>query len=62
MQQGMQQGEAQALQRLLAKRFGVELPPAVLERISSADLAQIEVWFDRAIEASSLNQVFDEPY
>ena len=57
MQKGMQQGEATALQRLLAKRFG-PLSNEAKARIESASVAQIECWFDRAIDASTLDAVF----
>jgi Domain of unknown function (DUF4351) len=58
MQQGMQQGEALALQRLLSKRFGV-LPANVAAQIAGASVEDIERWFDLAIEAKQLNDVFD---
>ncbi len=52
MQQGMQQrrveGEALALQRLLARRFGA-IPPTLTAQIGTASKAQIEAWFDAAI-------------
>jgi Putative transposase, YhgA-like/Domain of unknown function (DUF4351) len=54
---GRVQGEAHALVRLLEKRFGT-VPPHTRERISSADLATIETWFDRALESPDLNSVF----
>jgi predicted transposase YdaD len=57
MQQGMQQGEALALQRLLSKRFGV-LPANVAAQIAGASVEDIERWFDLAIEAKRLNDVF----
>ena len=61
MQQGMQQGrvegEALALQRLLARRFGA-IPPAVTAQIGTASQAQIEAWFDAAIDATTLEAVF----
>jgi hypothetical protein len=50
-------GEAKALIRLLEKRFGV-VPSHLRERISSADAASIETWFDRAIEASDMLSIF----
>jgi hypothetical protein len=34
-------------------------PGALRARIFAADLASIEVWFDRAIEATELEYVFD---
>ncbi len=59
MQQGMQQGEVLALQKLLAKRFGV-IPPEMTDQIVTATLPQIELWFDRAIDAPSLAAVFGD--
>ena len=57
MQQGMQQGEAMALQRLLAKRFGV-VSADVAGRIANASKEQIEAWFDKAIDAKSVDDIF----
>jgi flagellar biosynthesis/type III secretory pathway protein FliH len=59
VRQGMQQGEALALQRLLGKRFGV-LPPTVGARIAAASVAEIENWFDQAIDARQLDDVFGD--
>lgn len=59
MQQGMQQGEASALQRLLSKRFGA-IPTAISTLIGAANLAQIELWFDRAIDARDLAAIFGD--
>jgi hypothetical protein len=56
-QQGLQQGEMLALQRLLAKRFGV-IPMETVALISQAPLEDIEKWFDRAIDAQKLSNVF----
>ena len=57
VQQGMQTGEATALKRLLKGRFGA-LQTSVTRAIDSAPLSQIEAWFDRAITAPSLADVF----
>jgi hypothetical protein len=56
-QEGRQQGEALALQKLLLKRFGA-IPPALMGQVAGASLAQIELWFDSAIDASALADVF----
>jgi flagellar biosynthesis/type III secretory pathway protein FliH len=58
-QQGLQQGEMLALQRLLAKRFGV-IPMETVALISQAPLEDIEKWFDCAIDAKQLSDVFVE--
>jgi len=46
------------LQRLLTKRFGAILP-AITARIADATLEQIEAWFDLAIDAEKITDVFD---
>jgi hypothetical protein len=55
--QGIQQGEAQVLRRLLARRFG-PLPEWAEERLTQADLAQLEAWADRVLDADTLEAVF----
>jgi flagellar biosynthesis/type III secretory pathway protein FliH len=57
--EGLQQGEMLALQRLLAKRFGV-IPMETVTLISQAPLEDIERWFDRAIDAKALSDVFKD--
>ena len=57
MQKGMQQGEAFALQRLITKRFG-SIPSVIAAQIAAASQAQIEAWFDLAIDAPTLEAVF----
>jgi predicted transposase/invertase (TIGR01784 family) len=56
---GLQKGEMLALQRLLAKRFGV-IPMEIVALISQAPLEDIERWFDRAIDAQHLSDVFSD--
>jgi hypothetical protein len=56
---GLQQGEMLALQRLLTKRFGV-IPMETVTLISQAPLEDIERWFDRAIDAKALSDVFKD--
>jgi hypothetical protein len=57
-QEGKQEGEAFALQKLLTKRFGM-LPAEMIVKIVTASLDDIERWFDRAIDAQHLSDVFD---
>jgi len=57
VQQGLQQGEALALQKLLSRRVGA-IPPEIAARIAAASREQIEVWFDQAMDAASLADVF----
>jgi len=57
VRQGRQEGEAFALQRLLAKRFGA-VPPEMAFRIATASREEIETWLDRVLDARSLEDVF----
>ncbi|MDD3355049.1 Rpn family recombination-promoting nuclease/putative transposase, partial [Zoogloea sp.] len=56
-QQGIEQGEARALQKLLTRRFGA-LPGELVARIGAAPVAQIDVWMERVLDAGSLDEVF----
>ncbi|WP_201208887.1 DUF4351 domain-containing protein [Rhodocyclus purpureus] len=56
-QKGIEKGEALLLQRQLARRFG-QLPPDLIQRISQASAAEIELWGDRVLDAGSLDEVF----
>ena len=56
-QEGRQEGEILALQKLLAKRFGA-IPFDITAQIANASLDQIEHWFDKAIDAHTLTDVF----
>lgn len=56
-QEGRQEGEALVLQRLLAKRFG-PLPIDVTRKIAAAGADDLETWFDRLLDAPTLETVF----
>ena len=60
LREGRQEGQARSLQRLLVARFG-PLGAATLADVEHANLEQLEVWFDRAITARSLQEVFEHP-
>lgn len=47
------------LSRLLTRRFG-GLPQWVHERVKNASKAQIESWFDRGVDATTLDDVFQD--
>jgi hypothetical protein len=57
MQQGMQQGEALSLHRLLTKRFGT-ISPEMTARINAASPTEIEQWLDRIFDAERLSDIF----
>jgi hypothetical protein len=54
---GLVKGEARMLLRYLGSRFDV--PTAIRERVTScADTAQLEAWLDRAVAATTLDEIF----
>jgi len=58
-EQGLREGEAQLLQRLLERRFG-ELPDWAKERLTEASPTQLERWADRLLDIDSLDSLFQE--
>lgn len=60
IEEGIQQGEALVLRRLLARRFG-ELPDWVEERLTQASRQELETWADRVLDAPGLEAVFQAP-
>jgi hypothetical protein len=57
MQQGMQQGEAAVLERLLTRRFGA-LSAETRARLTTASLDQLGQWAENVLDANSLDAVF----
>jgi hypothetical protein len=55
--EGRAEGEAKVLVRLIEKRFG-GVPPQLRERILAADLAALEEWVERVLDAPDLQSVF----
>jgi len=58
-QEGRQEGEARTLLRLLERRFG-PVSELMRARVSAADLASLDQWLDRVLDAPTLDAVFDE--
>jgi predicted transposase/invertase (TIGR01784 family) len=56
-QEGREEGEVLLLRRLLTRRFG-PLPDHRAAQLDTASQAQIEGWFDRAVDAARLDDVF----
>jgi predicted transposase YdaD len=56
--EGRTEGKADALLRILEKRFG-SVSTRLRERLMTADVASIEAWLDRALDAHDLNSVFE---
>ena len=63
LEQGLEQGEEKALRHtlslLLIQRFG-ELSEETTQRIATADVQQLEQWFQHALRADTLQQVFSD--
>ena len=57
--EGKVEGEMLSLRKLLSKRFG-SIPPHIIDQISNAKLEDIERWFDRAIDAKRLSDIFEQ--
>ncbi|TVQ95343.1 MAG: DUF4351 domain-containing protein [Desulfovibrionales bacterium] len=57
-QEGRLEGRQESFMRLLNKRFG-PVPHDVVQRVTNAPPEQITLWFDQAIDAPSLDKVFD---
>ncbi len=57
--QGLSQGEALMLRRLLARRFG-PLPGWAEQRLNQATASQLEHWADQLLEVSSLDALFSD--
>ena len=55
--EGRAEGEANMLVRLIEKRFGV-VSPRLRQRIFAADVATLEEWFERTLDAPNLRAVF----
>jgi hypothetical protein len=56
MQQGIQQGEAVSLLRLMHHKFG-EVPEKIRHRVESAEPETLTRWFDQALRADNLDEV-----
>ena len=55
--EGKLEGKRDTLTRLLARRFG-SLPSWVDERLQTASIEQLDHWFDRALDAALLTDIF----
>jgi len=55
--QGRANGKAKTLERVLMKRFG-KIPSSYRAAMTFADVAQLDAWIERAIDAGSIEGVF----
>jgi predicted transposase YdaD len=56
LKKGHEKGQRELLLKLLSLRFG-ELPEAVSARVNAADSAQLYVWAERVLSASTLAEI-----
>jgi hypothetical protein len=54
---GRTEGKAEMLLRLLRRRFGA-VDERILARVRTADACNLEIWYDRLLDAESLDGVF----
>ena len=57
--EGEAKGKAEALLRLLDRRFG-PIPESLRSQVNGANLVTLDLWFDRALDASTLDAVFGD--
>lgn len=57
VKQGLEQGERKLLLRMLRRRFGAEVDGAMERRVAAAPAAQIEVWAERVLSATTLAEI-----
>jgi predicted transposase/invertase (TIGR01784 family) len=57
IQQGIQQGEARVLLRLLRRRFGDAVTADTEQRVAAAPAEQIETWSERVLSAATLAEL-----
>ena len=60
VEMGVEKGERALLLRLLVRRFGA-LPVSLASRVRGAPIDEVVRWFDRAVDAASLEDVFASP-
>jgi len=60
MAEGKAEGKAEALLRVLERRFG-PLSAEARNRVTAADVVQVEVWLDRAVDAPTVDEALASP-
>ncbi len=56
-EEGQKQGRRDSLLRLLERRFG-RLPEQISERAAAGSAEEVDAWFDKAVDAATLDAVF----
>ena len=55
--EGLAEGLANAILRMVARRFGVQ-PPEFEARIRSASIEELDLWTDRVLDVESATELF----
>jgi hypothetical protein len=58
LERGIEKGQRTMLLRLLGRRFGT-VPAQITAQVATAAPSEVERWFDRALDAASLDDVFE---
>ena len=58
--EGYGQGRTEGLTLLLQRRFNGDLTPEMRQRIAAASMEEIDAWFDRGIDAPTIEAVFNK--
>jgi hypothetical protein len=56
---GRADGQRDVLRRQLQKRFGA-LSDATMAKLASASIAQLDVWLDRVLDATTVDEVLGD--
>ena len=59
-QEGGKEKQSELFNKLLRSRFGDIRDPHIQERLRNATPDQIDRWFDKALQAKTINEVIDE--
>ncbi len=58
LEEGFQNGELSVLRRQLSRRFG-SVPAWTEDRLKHAKQNDLEIWFDRILDAKTIEEIFD---
>ena len=59
-QKGSKKKQSELFDKLLRSRFGEIRDPHIQERLRNATPDQIDRWFDKALQAKTIDEVIDE--
>jgi hypothetical protein len=59
IERGREEGQRTTLLKQLRSKFG-KLPDAATARVNGAEVAELDLWLERILSASTLDDVFSE--